>query len=225
MNRLSVGALTCALVLATSASHAQAQAVQPENTPEACSDRVDNDGDGFVDCMDQDCQRLAVCQAPQGTVQPPPGYPPPPPPPPPTYYVPPPPQPYMPMVNPATLPPPNGVGQVIAGSVFLGVGVGLLAGGAWLYDDSAYCVATLNRCTTAAGVGYTDKSVEFASGVSLLVIGSAMTVVGAIFIPVGIIKMGRYNRWKREHHMANLHLEPVLAASAHAGELGFKLTF
>ena len=32
-----------------------------ENTPARCSDRQDNDRDGFTDCADQDCAKLAVC--------------------------------------------------------------------------------------------------------------------------------------------------------------------
>jgi hypothetical protein len=34
---------------------------EPENTRAACSDGRDNDGDGHIDCADQDCQELAVC--------------------------------------------------------------------------------------------------------------------------------------------------------------------
>ena len=34
---------------------------EPESTRAACSDGRDNDGDGHVDCADQDCQDLAVC--------------------------------------------------------------------------------------------------------------------------------------------------------------------
>lgn len=33
-----------------------------ENTPQACKDGVDNDGDGFTDCDDQDCGALVFCQ-------------------------------------------------------------------------------------------------------------------------------------------------------------------
>lgn len=36
-----------------------------ENTPAACADRVDNDGDGYVDCADQDCSYMNFC-APGG---------------------------------------------------------------------------------------------------------------------------------------------------------------
>ena len=36
----------------------------PEDTDATCSDMVDNDNDGFVDCMDYDCSRnmsVTVC--------------------------------------------------------------------------------------------------------------------------------------------------------------------
>src|SRR5258706_2836169 len=82
-------ALAVTLIFAVRDARAQPGA---ENTPEACSDRMDNDGDGYVDCMDQDCQRLPICQAPpQGAAQPPPpppGDPPQPQYPPPGYYTP-----------------------------------------------------------------------------------------------------------------------------------------
>src|SRR4051794_21766196 len=35
--------------------------VERENTRALCTDGRDNDGDGHVDCADQDCQELAVC--------------------------------------------------------------------------------------------------------------------------------------------------------------------
>lgn len=34
---------------------------QPENTAAACQDRVDNDGDGYIDCQDQDCGMIVTC--------------------------------------------------------------------------------------------------------------------------------------------------------------------
>src|SRR4051812_31737899 len=33
----------------------------PENTPAACSDGVDNDGDGYADCSDPDCSGIGTC--------------------------------------------------------------------------------------------------------------------------------------------------------------------
>jgi hypothetical protein len=55
---------TCAFVLTclclAIAAPARAGA-EPENTRAACTDGRDNDGDGHVDCADQDCQELAIC--------------------------------------------------------------------------------------------------------------------------------------------------------------------
>ena len=33
-----------------------------ESTPAQCQDKKDNDGDGFIDCQDQDCKGLEVCK-------------------------------------------------------------------------------------------------------------------------------------------------------------------
>jgi len=40
----------------------------PENTPATCSDGVDNDGDGDVDCDDVECSNTAGCAPPEGPV-------------------------------------------------------------------------------------------------------------------------------------------------------------
>jgi hypothetical protein len=48
-----------------------------ENTPGACQDGVDNDGDGLADCADQDCSLFIFCATPP--VQPPAPVPPSPP--------------------------------------------------------------------------------------------------------------------------------------------------
>ncbi|MEC8051877.1 MAG: hypothetical protein VX210_13890, partial [Myxococcota bacterium] len=37
------------------------QGLQPEDTDARCSDGVDNDADGLVDCSDSECRTLAVC--------------------------------------------------------------------------------------------------------------------------------------------------------------------
>jgi hypothetical protein len=53
-----------ALVSCTSTAFAQStttQSIAPENTKAACSDGLDNDHDGHVDCDDQDCQDLVMC--------------------------------------------------------------------------------------------------------------------------------------------------------------------
>jgi len=39
-------------------------AYEPEDTLAACGDEKDNDGDGHVDCYDQDCEIYAVCVSP-----------------------------------------------------------------------------------------------------------------------------------------------------------------
>ncbi|MCK9460830.1 MAG: hypothetical protein M0R80_14425 [Proteobacteria bacterium] len=61
---------------------------EPENTFEACQDQFDNDGDGHVDCVDQDCEVFAICVRP-AVIEPPP----PPMPPEPRFVIPPPPVP------------------------------------------------------------------------------------------------------------------------------------
>ena len=51
------------LILALACSDAsQKFPPKAENTPEQCQDKQDNDGDGFTDCDDQDCQALPVCK-------------------------------------------------------------------------------------------------------------------------------------------------------------------
>jgi hypothetical protein len=43
-----------------------------ENTLVGCRDNKDNDGDGHVDCKDQDCEIYAMCLRPQATAPAPP---------------------------------------------------------------------------------------------------------------------------------------------------------
>jgi hypothetical protein len=50
--------MKAALILLMMATPAWAA---PENTKQACTDGVDNDGDGHVDCGDQDCWDLTLC--------------------------------------------------------------------------------------------------------------------------------------------------------------------
>lgn len=57
------------LTLLTAGLVAQAQGV-PENTAAACRDGVDNDGDGHVDCQDQDCGEFVGCNAEAGVYPP-----------------------------------------------------------------------------------------------------------------------------------------------------------
>jgi hypothetical protein len=42
---------------------ARAQHPGPENSPESCSDGVDNDGNGYVDCQDPKCKGVGQCRA------------------------------------------------------------------------------------------------------------------------------------------------------------------
>lgn len=50
----------------------QQVAPAPENTAQACSDRLDQDADGFVDCADQDCFVFNFCSQPRTSLAPPP---------------------------------------------------------------------------------------------------------------------------------------------------------
>ncbi len=52
--------LACAWVNSASATEKQS-APTPENTKQACTDGIDNDEDGHVDCDDQDCQDYFFC--------------------------------------------------------------------------------------------------------------------------------------------------------------------
>jgi hypothetical protein len=57
---------TIALMSCASSTYAQSsteKSVTMENTKAACSDGIDNDHDGHVDCDDQDCQDLVMCAA------------------------------------------------------------------------------------------------------------------------------------------------------------------
>lgn len=53
--------LHAAVLFLAAVATTPALAQEPENTRAACSDRRDNDGDGHVDCDDQDCQDLVLC--------------------------------------------------------------------------------------------------------------------------------------------------------------------
>ncbi len=54
--------LSCAFFLLRCDDGSGAPAV--EDTPELCQDNEDNDGDGAVDCDDEDCAALPVCEVP-----------------------------------------------------------------------------------------------------------------------------------------------------------------
>jgi hypothetical protein len=220
-------------LLVAGAGRAEAQAY-PENTPEACSDRVDNDGDGYVDCLDPDCGGFQFCaqegQPPAQQYQPPPpgygqpgygqpGYGQP------AYGQPAYGQPVYVQPNYARArPPQNGVGHIIVGSIFLPLGVALLGAGGYLWTVS--CSYNLS-CFSPNGLQY-----GLAWGaVFTTIFGSAFAVMGAIMIPVGIVKTVKYNRWKREQMNRGTpvslldRIQPLLNVSPQGGSLGLQLTF
>ena len=45
------------------------QNVAEGDNPGECSDEVDNDGDGYVDCEDQDCEEQSVCMGTPPTIE------------------------------------------------------------------------------------------------------------------------------------------------------------
>jgi hypothetical protein len=63
MRRFMKLAIILSLVVSSLVASAQERAsLSTENTKQACSDKIDNDGDGRVDCADQDCWDLVMCQ-------------------------------------------------------------------------------------------------------------------------------------------------------------------
>jgi hypothetical protein len=216
------------LALGPGVAHAQGY---PENSPEACSDRVDNDGNGYVDCNDPGCRNFAFCQQaapPPGYQPPPPGYPPPPPgyPPPPPGYAP-------PGYTYQQPPPPKGVGDVIAGFILLGVGI-IFIGVSIPFWQSAYSPR------------YTVSFVaDVAIAASFDILGTVMLIIGAILVPSGFGKMARYKRWQQQQQQPGmpralidfnvgkgLTLAPAFSlvpsasvAGGMDGSFGFRLTF
>jgi hypothetical protein len=64
--QLVIPVIACCIL---AAGHLFAQtAPQPENTAAACQDGLDNDGDTFVHCKDQDCSLFVFCQQQQPVV-------------------------------------------------------------------------------------------------------------------------------------------------------------
>lgn len=60
--------LTLSLVLAATVVYGQG-ASTPENSRRACTDGADNDGDGLIDCGDQDCAVLVFCAEQQAELE------------------------------------------------------------------------------------------------------------------------------------------------------------
>jgi hypothetical protein len=224
------------LALGPGVAHAQGY---PENSPEACSDRVDNDGNGYVDCNDPGCRNFAFCQQgapPPGYQAPPPGYQQAPPPgyaPPPPGYPPPPPGYAPPGYTYQQPPPPKGVGDVIAGFILLGVGI-IFIGVSIPFWQDAYST----RPTISSFVA------DVAIAVSFDILGTVMLIIGAILVPSGFGKMARYKRWQQQQQGGmpraliefdlgkKLTLAPAFSLTPSAaipgamdGSFGFRLTF
>jgi hypothetical protein len=216
--------------------------VSTESTPEACADGVDNDADGFIDCADQDCQRLPQCaqqlpptpQAPVYQQPPPPGYPPPNSYPPPNGYAQPgyaqpgyaqpgyaPPvyQPVPAYTQPASTEPPTfGLVTGIVGGVLLVTGLAMLLGSAQAWN-AANChnAGDLIDPGRLSCADYAQRD----TGIALDVVGAIMLVTGVVMTPVGFSQYGRYRKWKRAHQA----FLPSLHASTNGAMAGFSLSF
>jgi hypothetical protein len=173
--------VTRAFVIALCASGAAL--AQVENTPERCRDGIDNDGDGLIDCADQDCQSLPQCAAvysqPRYTQ---PTYLPPPAPPPYSYGVP--------------APEPRfGLPTGIAGGVLVVAGLGMLFGsaGPWI---QANCHGGDPILLTGSGC---DDDGARDVGVVLVVIGATALIAGVVMTPVGFSQYANWRRWRAGH--------------------------
>jgi hypothetical protein len=174
------GLLVASLTFAPALAHAQ---YVPENTPETCADGIDNDGNGYVDCYDPSCRTLPQCQPQQ------PQYAPPPPqyaPPPPQYYQQ---QPYQPVYVPPPPPrqPSNGLGDIIVGSIFLPMGLILLGTSTILWDAC--------NVRTSTNIACFDRG-EAWGALTMDIFGAGFLIIGAILLPIGIVKAVKYNKWK-----------------------------
>jgi len=227
----------CLVVVAGGPAVARAQGVSVESTPQACSDRIDNDGDGYVDCYDPDC--AAVCQRPAQPA--PPAYAPPPaypaqPAPPPTYYAPPPAQPppvyyqpapvyrpvyvapvYAPPIQPYT--PRRGIADIIVGFIFIGLGAGLIGGSVPLWQRcKSYC---FDAGSSYYGYGWGATFMD--------IFGTAFLITGLILVPSGFVKEAKYSKWNKERQNRPIslldRLTPSLAVGPNGGSAGLKLSF
>ena len=62
MKRLRAAALLLLFAFPAACGKSDGDPAAPaENTIGACSDGIDNDGDGWIDCDDQDCLVFAMC--------------------------------------------------------------------------------------------------------------------------------------------------------------------
>ena len=211
-----------------SAQAPPAQAVTPENSQAACSDGIDNDGDGYIDCADPDCQQLTLCQAPPLGTPPPPSTPPPPTyqPPPPAYQ--PPPsyqaptyQPYMPPTYAqSTEQPPFGLVTGIIGAALLIAGLGMLGGSASVWVDANCKASTLDNPNSGT---CKDNNLRN-EGIVLDVFGGIFFIVGVVMTPVGFSQFSTYLHWKKTHPKTTAFV-PSLQATQNGAVGGLKFTF
>lgn len=226
----SAVAVLCASLLAAlpSLSYAQTTQYYPENTPQACSDRVDNDGDGYIDCYDPDCRYFNFCTPQQGQPQAQPAEPAPPP-------APPAPQPYYQPQPTYTPPPPavasnNGLGQIIAGFIMLPIGIGM-AFGSWPLWEIGLRTSGSSVFGTTSGI-----NAPYLAGATILtILGTACVIIGAILVPVGF---ANHAKWKRSQHRpasislfgGKVALTPTIGGtvggpSGSSGSLGLTFSF
>jgi len=235
MNKLQAllgGACMVVLALGPGIAHAQAY---PENSPEACTDRGDNDGDGYVDCYDPDCRGFAFCQQASQPPPPPQQYPQQYQQPPPQQYQQPPPVYYAPRPTYSyTQPPPGkGIAEVIVGFSLLIIGIGC-AGGSY-----PMWVIGLGSNTPGSIFSSGERIGYLAGAITLDILATAMVIVGVILVPTGFGKMGKYSRWKKQQagqaamfEYKGMGFTPMLSlAPAHGSasgadaSLGLKITF
>jgi hypothetical protein len=88
------------------------------------------------------------------------------------------------------LPPPisTGIGDIIVGSIFLPLGVILLGTSAILWNE---CGAN-NACFNTS-----DGTAQAAGATTMDVFGGMFVVMGAILLPIGIVKAVKFSRYSR----------------------------
>jgi hypothetical protein len=219
----------CMLVLALGPGVAGAQPM-PENNPQACHDGVDNDGNGYVDCYDQQC--APFCQPQQQYAPPPQQYQQPPP----QQYQQPPPGYGQPYGQPPPIAPSTGLGALVTGAILLPLGIIFIAISVPLWNDG--CGAG-HYCFDDAFFHSSDYN-NAAGALALDLLGIPFVIVGLILLPIGAAKYARYRRWRdRQPGMAlyqghGIALEPVFggmpsvsgsSSSLASGSLGLKLSF
>jgi hypothetical protein len=123
----------------------------------------------------------------------------------------------QPLVGP--LHPPRGVGEVIAGSIFLPLGVLFVAASIPLW----------NACGDYGCSSTRDSDYGLAVGATVLdLFGAAFLISGLAMVISGAVKEGRYNRWKAAQPQALLNrVTPLVAVHPRSGDssIGLRLSF